>query len=94
MAEARIEPTSEELLAAYERSRKANWPATFDEAMADPVLSRLIAIAAKHPPRAARPPAVQQAPSMHPARTPGTWRPTSRPVFDRKRAAAGERDDD
>lgn len=93
MSQARIEPTAAELLAAYERSRTPTWPATFAEAMADPVISRLIAIAAKHPPRAARPPAAQPA-SMHPARSPGTWRPATRPVIDRKRAAAGERDDD
>lgn len=88
-----------DLRAAFERSRKDNWPATFEEAMADPTLSRLITLNALHPPRSKRPaaprlftPLRRVDPSPGQVQLPGIA-PGVR-IFDRKRAAAGERDDD
>ncbi len=86
------EPTDNELRAVWLAMRRPTWPATFDEAMADPLLSRLVRLTAKHPPQAVRkglglpttPPPAHRAGPQHrplPAR------------FDCKRAAAGDRDD-
>lgn len=71
------------------RSRaRCPWPATFEEAMADATFSRLVRLTALHPPR---PPRACIAPPIRPALPlPGA----ARGCFDRKRAAAGERDDD
>jgi hypothetical protein len=93
---AAIEPTTEELQRAWAHCCRANrnWPATFEEAMADPVRSRLVRLTAKHPPRAIRTPAA--APPAAPLREQTAWRGHSHRIapFDRKRAAAGDRDDD
>jgi hypothetical protein len=94
------EPSDNELRAVWLAMRRSTWPATFDEAMADALLSRLVRLAAKHPPPAVRKGFTTSAPA---APLQGT---TARPhclapylrrdplAFDRKRAAAGDRDDD
>lgn len=67
------------------RRARSPWPDTFEEAMEHPTLSRLVRITAMHPPRAQRTAAA----------APARFTPLHRPaVFDRKRAAAGDRDDD
>lgn len=87
------EPTDTELQDVWQAMRRPTWPATYAEAMADPLLSRLVKLTARHPPKAGRkgravpmePPACGRAIPQHqplPAR------------FDCKRAAAGDRDDD
>lgn len=88
---ARVEPTEDELRAAWLRCRRPSWPASYDAAMADPVYSRLVRLNATHPPAAPRAGTVASAPSMH--RPAFAFRTRAQP-FDRKRAAAGERDDD
>jgi hypothetical protein len=101
MASAVLAPpalTEQELRAAFERlrgSKRTTWPATFEEAMQDRLLARLVALNAKHPPRAT----VRQArgsinPAVAPPPNPRPWRGTAAPYVDRKRAAAGDRDDD
>jgi hypothetical protein len=88
---AKAEPTPEELRSAWQQCvarRRSVWPATFDEAMADPLLSRLVRITALHPPRASTKQRLR-AGSVPAPRVPLT----SRTTVDRKRAAAGDRDD-
>lgn len=46
---ARIEVTEADLRAAWSRVHRDNWPATFEQAMQDPVLSRLVRMNALHP---------------------------------------------
>ena len=99
----------EALQAAWASLYKPTWPATYEAAMQDPVLSRMVTTAARHPAPAVPP--VRQgrttsAPSMPlPAmrsatKTPAAHRPAPQPrelpegCIDRKRAASGERDDD
>jgi hypothetical protein len=79
----RPEPTEQELRLAWRHCWRNTWPASFEEAMADALLSRMVRITALHPPCPRRPAAV---PRSTPIRRPA--------VFDRKRAAAGDRDDD
>lgn len=85
-------PGTDELLAALARIRAlprcAGWPADLPTVLHDPVRARLLRIEAI---RWRRAPAqrARQAARMH-ARTP---RPIPPPLFDRKRAAAGERED-
>lgn len=84
----RADPTQEELLRTWQRCRRPTWPASFGEAMADPLLSRLVRLNAMHPPRPHRKPEpLQRAPHTQPAPR------TAHGYFDRKRAAAGDRDD-
>lgn len=91
----RPEPTADELRRAWLHCRRGTWPATYDEAMADPLLSRLVRITAMHPPRAVR---KAVAGPQRPAT--GAGAPLRLAVerthryLDRKRAAAGDRDDD
>jgi hypothetical protein len=83
----RPEPTEQELRAAWHVCRaraRSPWPDTFEQAMADATLSRLVRITALHPQRGHRP-----APA--PAAITARRRPA---FFDHKRAAAGDRDDD
>lgn len=98
----RPEPTEEELRLVYAHCRArrpATWPGTFEEAMADATLSRLVRITALHPPRAMRSPRVSE---PAPPRTKGPEFPSLaqhqgqrfHTAIDRKRAAAGDRDDD
>lgn len=93
------EPTAAELQAAWHHCRgRPNWPATFQEAMADPTFSRLLQLTAKHPPRAARSGRVSTptpAAAPYPRSDAPRWAPPRQSaLFDPKRAAAGERDDD
>jgi hypothetical protein len=78
---------------AWQHCRRASWPDTFEEAMGDALLSRLVRITAMHPPRAiAKAAPTQQRP--RPAyQRPQHWPPELPPLFDRKRAAAGDVDD-
>lgn len=96
-------PTENELRAVWLTMRRATWPATFGEAMADPLLSRLVLLAAKHPPRALRKGFTTSAPAM-PMQATTTTRPHAPrcapayprhapATYDCKRAAAGDRDD-
>lgn len=85
----RPEPTTEELRMAWQhckRTARSPWPETFEEAMAHATLSRLVRLTAMHPQPAQRTAAAAPAPRFAPLRRPA--------VFDRKRAAAGDRDDD
>lgn len=41
-ARPRIDPTPEQLQAAWQRRRRRHWPADYDGAMADQLLSRLV----------------------------------------------------
>jgi hypothetical protein len=103
----RIEPTAEQLQAAWRFRKRDDWPATFEEAMAHPTLSRIVRMFAcnaalmqtvhQRPavvaPAAPPPLATQPAPPLvtRPWHPPA---PSQEPLFDRKRAASGEREDD
>lgn len=80
--------TPEEMHQAWQQARRHTWPATFDEAMNDPIYFRLIRAKASCIERA-RHRAARQAPRRQLPVTPVTP-----PVLDFKRLAAGERDDD
>lgn len=80
--------TTEEMHQAWQQARRNTWPATFDEAMNDPIYFRLIRAKASCIERA-RHRAARQAPRRQLPVTPVTP-----PVLDFKRLAAGERDDD
>lgn len=77
------------LQAAWEamRHRAAclRWPADFDQVMADPVRKRLVRLEATHRVRVSERPAVHRRASQPVPLTP--------PIFDHKRAAAGDRED-
>jgi hypothetical protein len=90
------QPTTDELLAALARVRAlpacAAWPADLPAVLADPVRGRLLRIEAM---RWRRAPA-QRARQAVRQRAGGSRRPPMAlppPLFDRKRAAAGERDE-
>lgn len=68
-----------------------HWPQDFDQVMADPVRRRLVQLEANA--RARRPLASPPAASVCRAPRP-LPAPAQGALFDRKRAAAGERDDD
>lgn len=95
------EPTEVQLRAAWARLKRTTWPDTFEEAMQDPVLGRMVQIGAKHPPPRTRhyaaaaiaSPLPTPYPTAAPARPLRTFTPPPGYV-DRMRAAAGERDDD
>lgn len=38
----RIEPTADQLLAAYERRKRSHWPAGYEAAMAEPLFAALV----------------------------------------------------
>lgn len=78
--------TPDQLREGWQRVRRRSWPGTFEACMADPIISRIIMIAVRHGivPFAAEP--VRPRQQGRPAST--------KPVFDRKRLAAGEREDD
>lgn len=95
---ASLAPSEAQLRAAYDRSRKDFWPATFEEAMEHPTYSRLVQINARHPapapaPRRAHPWPFMAAARYRPAPAANVPRWTPARVFDIKRAAAGDRDD-
>lgn len=72
---------------AWAQRRKATWPPTYEATMDDPVLAVVVRIEAGLLSR-----------RINPLPRYGTQRitrtPQPRPIFDRKRAAAGEREDD
>lgn len=101
-------PTNEQLLDAWRQRRRPDWPTTFEATMQDPLYARLVRTHALHgiPTRQRpvierpEPPQVAGAAPMPPAR-PATTAARAAPapsrqaaLFDRKRLAAGERDDD
>lgn len=85
--------TDEQLRAAWAARRRATWPATFEEAMNDPCFSGIVRIEARitenrrlnHARRNTTTP-------KRPAQLPLI--PSTPPVVDHKRRAAGERDED
>lgn len=90
------ELSAEDLRAAFEVCRNRTWPATYEEAMADPMRARLVQLCARGRRRrmlargAATSPPLPQVPLMK------LWPPRrvqSLPAVDHKRAAAGDRDD-
>ena len=95
---AHIEPTPEQLQTAWMERRRRDWPPTFDAVMAHPRYSRLVRMHACHAAVVTRthgevlqpdpPPNVR-----HSFRKPLRTYPQA-PLFDQKRAASGERDDD
>lgn len=87
-----VEPTDQQLRETCARmAQRFGWSEAFDVVMQDPARSRMVRMAAKHPTAAGTPPA--RAPRACPA--PSTPpRRSSLPLFDHKRAASGERDDD
>lgn len=93
MACRRAPLTTEQLRAAWVVRRRADWPTTFDAAMADPLLQRLVRCMAMGMAQAAtrRSATARPAPTRRPA--PPQPQPQHQPL-DRKRLAAGERDDD
>ena len=97
---ARVEITPEQLQAAWQHRRRGDWPDTFDGSMAVPLLAALVrAEAVRHRVAVRRAEVAAAAwdafrPYIAPApRAPATAAPLRQPL-DRKRLAAGERDDD
>ncbi|SDI77490.1 hypothetical protein [Variovorax sp. OV700] len=87
-----IEPTDQLLRDACARmAARFRWAEDFETVMQDRVRSRLVRIAARHPTAAGLAPArVQRQPACRPMQL----LLGGLPLFDRKRAASGERDDD
>lgn len=87
-----IEPTDQMLREACVRmAERFHWADDFEAVMQDRVRSRLVRLAARHPTAAgAMPACAPRAPSCRPFQPPTS----GLPLFDRKRAASGERDDD
>lgn len=89
--------TDEQLRAAWHDRRRATWPATFEEAMNDPSYRQIVQIEARikanqAAKRAARTTAPTPTRSLPQGLLPLI--PSTPPVLDHKRRAAGERDDD
>lgn len=87
-----IAPTDQQLRDACERmARRFRWTESFETVMQDVCRSRLVRLAVAHPSAAG------SAPPRAP-RTPARAHPlppiSGMPLFDRKRAASGERDDE
>lgn len=81
--------SDEQLRAAWASCRRATWPETFEEAMANQMCAALVRLQAW---RTARRPAGYIAPAPAPRRIRVTVLPPG--FIDHKRAAAGDRDDD
>lgn len=97
-ASSTVVPDEQMLRAAWARRRRSDWPATFEDAMADTFYARLVICEIKHPTPVPAAPRRHAWPFMaaprfrpQPAANAGSWRPAA--VFDIKRAAAGDRDD-
>lgn len=89
---AAIEPTDQQLRDACERmARRFRWTDSFETVMQDARRSRLVRLAVAHPSAAGF--AAARSP-RHFARPRSQTPATAMPLFDRKRAASGERDDD
>ncbi|CAN7257654.1 hypothetical protein LJR084_001191 [Variovorax sp. LjRoot84] len=87
-----IEPTDQQLRDACARmARRFRWTDSFETVMQDACRSRLVRIAVSHPSAAGLVPAFAP---RQPARRPLPPPLLGLPLFDRKRAAAGERDDE
>lgn len=91
----RIVPTPEQLQAAWQSRRRSNWPDSFDDAMADPLLGALVRM------EAVRLILLAQRVARRAAIGNTSWtrsRPVAAPLAatttDRKRLAAGDTDDD
>ena len=97
---ATIEHTEDDLRAAWAERKKPGWPPQFERVMADPWLARLVRMHADLRVRRRATCAKQQAAlaaaraNARPAATKAVPLPHQPPLFDRKRAASGERDDD
>lgn len=91
-------PAGTDLRTAWEAMRTRHclcqWPQDFDQVMADPVRSRLVRMeaCARARPRAPAPP--HPMPGPRPETRPKPALAAQSALFDRKRAAAGERVDD
>jgi hypothetical protein len=93
----RAQPSAEQLHEAFTRVRLDCWPTDYDAAMADPVRSRIVHMHAVRlalgeqleAPVHHRPAVVRPTPP-----SPSSWTPRPQMGVDRKRAAAGEHDDD
>lgn len=87
-----LEPTDQQLRDACERmARRFRWTDSFETVMQDARRSRLVRLAVVHPSAAgAAAPRAPRAPRIFDRLRPDT----GAPLFDRKRAASGERDDD
>ena len=84
-----FEPTDQQLRDACERmARRFRWTDSFETVMQDACRSRLVRLAVAHPSAAGF--AAARAPRLFARLRPAT----TVPLFDRKRAASGERDDD
>lgn len=81
--------TTDELMQAFTARRRADWPETFEQAMNDRMFKNLICIEARRRAMQSR----QRTTQQHATR-PALALPHSPPVFDLKRRAAGEREDD
>jgi hypothetical protein len=97
---ARIQPSDEQLRAAWLRAKRWTWPASYEEAMADPVRAAIvhgyavrIELRAQRPEPAREP---QQPRLLVRARTVPAepLKPRQPALFDRKRAAAGEHEEE
>jgi hypothetical protein len=94
---ARIEPTDDQLQAAWQQRRRDDWPSTYAEVMSHPTYSRIVRMFACHGALMAtvqRPAIERPEPPCAPMRAVPLRVPSHEPLFDRKRAAAGERDED
>lgn len=101
----RIEPTAEQLQAAWQHRRRADWPDSLDATMAVPMLATIVhceavrrCLAERTAERNAKRTAAAWA-ALRPYTAPVRRPPAPPPVqarlpLDRKRLAAGERDDD
>lgn len=91
----RLHITPEQLRQAWALRRRPDWPASFDAAMARPLLASLVrAYAIGLLLAQAKAPARAQAPPPGTTTTPACTPPARRPTLDRKRAAAGDIDHD
>ena len=95
---AHIEPTPEQLKTAWLERRRHDWPPTFDAVMAHPRYSRIVRMHACHVAVVNRTHCEVLQPDPPPRtrfsfRKPPGGKPQA-PLFDQKRAASGERDDD
>jgi len=89
--------TDQDLQAAWLHRRRSDWPRTFDAAMAHPLLRALVRAEALRGAQAAARRAAAPAPHQPPAShqpLPAVRRTAHHATADRKRAAAGDRDDD
>jgi len=89
------EPTAADLRSAFELCKARNWPDNYDDAMSDPARARLIRLCATGRLRRMQPRSpVETSPLPQSHLLP--WPPQRAAMpshLDRKRAAAGDRDD-